>query len=492
KFVKKEKKGEKDEYFKAHELACDFFQEKLLKTNDGKKVLEYLYKRGVKDETIAEFRIGFAPDEYNVLYPYLLKKGISKKVLVKSGFVSQKTIASDEIYDKFRGRLMFPIFDYLGRICGFGGRALTKDQMPKYLNSPENVVYNKSSVLYGFYHSKKYVKELSQVILVEGYFDMILPYQEGVKNIVAVSGTALTEKQVKLIKRLTSNVVTCFDLDGAGYEATKRSYFILRNDDLFVKTVSGFKGKDPADLVCEKGGKAFSELVKEAPDFVSFYIDKLLEGNDVSKLEGRRVVIGELLPLYKKMEASTKDFYVKKLSRTLNMSEKFLYDEIQNFRLPADHPAKQAMSESSFDKVKVLVDKMILALIIQYPELFSKLSELVTENDFDGETKDVYKVLFDQYNRSRSEFKRWNFDDDFLAERRGEIDVLSLYAEERYGSFSVESLAIEVEKLVDKLRKTRRGENLAELQVRIAEAEKLKEKDKLMELLKEQQKLLSV
>jgi len=215
KFEKKEDKSEKDDYFHAHELACEFFEKKLYDTKDGEKVLKYLKNRGLKDETIKDFRLGFAPDEYELLYTYLLKKGIKKEIMVKSGFASSKGIGDDKIFDKYRARLMIPIFDYMGRICGFGGRALKEDQMPKYLNSPDNIVYNKSRLLYGLSNAKKYIKENDGVVLVEGYFDMILPYQAGVKNIVATSGTALTQDQVRLIKRLTQNVTTCFDTDSA-------------------------------------------------------------------------------------------------------------------------------------------------------------------------------------------------------------------------------------------------------------------------------------
>jgi DNA primase len=222
KFYKKEAKSEKDEYYKAHDLACEFFEKQLWDSKEGEKVLEYLHKRGVTDETIKSFRVGFSPDEYDALYPILNKKGIAKKVILNSGLAASKGIGGDQIYDKFRSRLMFPIIDYMGRICGFGGRALKKDQDPKYLNSPENPIYNKSKVLYGLYEAKQSIKEKDQVVFVEGYFDVIMPHQDGVKNVVATSGTALSSDQIRLIKRLTSNVVTCFDSDSAGFEATKR------------------------------------------------------------------------------------------------------------------------------------------------------------------------------------------------------------------------------------------------------------------------------
>jgi DNA primase len=490
KFAKKEAKGEKDEYFKAHNLACEFFERELHKTDNGKKVLEYLYKRGMKDVTLKEFKVGFSPDKYDALYPYLLKKGISKRVLIKSGFVSAKGVGSDEVYDKFRGRLMFPIFDYMGRVCGFGGRALKKDQMPKYLNSPENRIYNKSRVLYGLYHSKASVKENDRIVLVEGYFDVILPYQEGIKNVAAVSGTALTSDQATLIKRLTSNVVTCFDLDKAGFEATKRSYSILTNVDVVVKTVSGFEGKDPADLVNDKGGKEFIKFIEKSVDFISFYSDKLVETHDVETFEGRHAVIKDLLPLLKQLSPSGKDFHVRELATKLGMKEQFLYDELESFSLPKDHPAREK-SENVEKAEGFSLEQVICGIVLANPQLFGALSKMVDENDFYGLEKDIYKELHDQYNKARNDLSKWNFSKGILSSLKEKLDVLSLYVEERYGELSKELVEEEVEKLVDKVKKTRRGKKLNDLRMEIVEAEKSDKKEKLIELLKKQQKLLS-
>ncbi len=492
KYAKKENKSEKDEYFKAHDLACEFFKKQLQDTPDGEKVLKYLYSRGVKDSTIEEFKIGFAPDKYDALYPYLLKKGINKRVLVKAGFVSSKSIASDEIYDKFRGRLMFPIFDYLGRICGFGGRALKEDQSPKYLNSPENIIYNKSRILYGLFHSKQQVKEKDQIILVEGYFDVILPYQEGIKNIAAISGTALTSDHSILIKRLTGNVVSCFDLDDAGKEATKRAYMVLKNQDILMKTVSGFEGKDPADTILSNGGENFNKFINNALDFESFYINQLISGNDISTLVGRRHVIKEMLPIFKQMPSSTKDFYVRELASKLNMKEQFLYDEIDHYNLPLDHPAREKAENTNANfNPSYSIENIIYSIIFNNPHLFPKLLKSVNENDFEDEAKDVYKALCDQYNSARTDLSEWNLGKGLLADIKGNIDILMLYAEERYGRFSEVALEIEVEKLVDKMKKIRRNKRLNELQLKISEAEKENNREKLIFLLQEQQKLLS-
>jgi DNA primase len=489
KFEKKEDKSEKDDYFHAHELACEFFEKKLYDTKDGEKVLKYLKNRGLKDETIKDFRLGFAPDEYELLYPYLLKKGIKKEIMVKSGFASSKGIGDDKIFDKYRARLMIPIFDYMGRICGFGGRALKEDQMPKYLNSPDNIVYNKSRLLYGLSHAKKYIKENDGVVLVEGYFDMILPYQAGVKNIVATSGTALTQDQVRLIKRLTQNVTTCFDTDSAGFEATKRAYFLLQNAEMNVKTVWQLDKKDPADYVVDHGEK-FLDVIKAAKDFVSFYIEKLVNVNDVSQLEGRKNILKEVVPIFKNMPSTTKDFYIREFSEKTHISEVSLYDDIEKFKLPFDHPAREDNLLSG-NSVKISVAEIIIAVLLNYPSIFPKALELLKESDFEEYEKNVYNELLDQYNSSRTHFKEWSFDAGLLAKEREKVNVKMLYVEDKYDEFSVEAITVELEKLVDRLKKDSKAKRLKNIESEIKEAEKAGEKNRMLALLMEQQELLS-
>lgn len=485
-------KNEKDIYFKAHELACSFFEKELRETSEGKKVLEYLYKRGIKDETITEFRIGFAPDSYDALNSYLLKKGIPRDVLYKSGLVSAKNLADDNIYDKYRARLIFPIFDYFGKVCGFGGRALKKDQAPKYLNSPENMIYNKSKVLYGLSHAKKAVKENDLLVLVEGYFDVILPYQEGVKNVVATSGTALSDSQAKLIKRLTSNVVTCFDNDSAGFEATKRSYFVLRNYDVNVRTVGEMKGKDPADFVCDESGK-FDEVVVNAKDFEDFFINKLVDSNNAETISGRAAIIREAMPLYAGMSPVAGDFFMRTLARKLNLKETVLYDELQNLKLRTDHPARldEKDENNSISGSKLSLSTVFFSLLLEYPFLFSLIKEKLDFDNFDDELKSVYNELSNQYNSAQGEVESWDFSKGVLASLSDKVNFLRLYAENLYGEFPRAVLESELLKLVDRMSEDRRISKLKNIQNEIAEAEKTGDKERLKILLEEQMKELN-
>lgn len=486
KYFKKEGKSEKDEYYKAHEIAMDLFENQLYKTKDGGKVLEYLYKRGLKDSTIKEFHLGFAPDSFDFLHPYLLKKGISRSVLFKSGLVSSKSLADEKIYDKFRGRLMFPIFDYMGRVCGFGGRVLSKDQIPKYLNSPENIIYSKSKVLYGLSHSKKSIKEKGEIILVEGYFDVLVPYQEGVNNIVATSGTALTTEQIRLIKRFTTKVVSCFDTDKAGFEATRRAYELLHKAGVSMRTVVSFKEKDPADFVLDSGGNAFSEFIAEARDFLEFFIDKLTGSGEENSLDGRKKILSEFGLLFRDLSPVEKDFYVRKLAIKMGINNQIVFDELANLK----------SSESLIPKIeeremvnKTSLNQIIFSLVLKYPELYEIFRNGIDENELEEDFKSIYKGLTDQYNRTRDEFKGWTFDEGILAKEKEKIDILLLFSEDRYGGFSEETAKVEMEKLIDKVKKERRNKKLREIKLKIDEAEALDQKDKVMELLRAQSEL---
>lgn len=479
---KKGQKSEKDEFFKAQELACDFFEHELYHSNDGAKVLEYLHRRGLNDETITKFRIGFSPDKYDALYPSLLKKGVSRDVLIKSGLVATRNIGDDNIYDKYRSRLIFPIFDALGRIAGFGGRALKKDQMPKYLNSPESIIYNKSRILYGFNFSKAEIKKCGVAVFVEGYFDVVLPFQEGVCNVVATSGTALTSDQAKLIKRIAPKAVTCFDSDVAGFEATKRANVVLTEHDVFVGCVS-LDEKDPADYVLAHGGNDLKKKFEESVPFFTYLLDKLVLEFDIATFEGRKKLLNSLLPLFKPMSTSDKDFYVGKLAMKMGIDKSIIYDDINSFKLPESHPSRVVLTQEQ-GQFKPGVQEQILAIILAFPSSFESFKKVLSENDFDDSAKSIYKELLDQYNSSRVSVDRWVFDEDVAPDLKKKLDVLVLYAEDRYQQLGEKGILDEVMglKLNLKLERIKRERSDVQRQIDVAAGEN--DKDRMNELMK--------
>jgi len=493
----KKSKGEtsiKDEIFDAHEKACQFFEEQLFEKN-AKEHLSYLEKRGITRDTIKEFRIGFSGDSPDGLYKFLVKKGFKHDVIVKSGLVASGDVSSRDVFDKFRYRLMFPIFDYMGRVVGFGGRALKEDQMPKYLNSPETMIYSKGKVLYGLSHGKKYIKENDKVVIVEGYFDLISLYQSGVKNVVASSGTALTPEQVRLIKRFTKNVVACFDTDPAGIEATKRAYVVLQELDMGVKVLQ-MEGnfKDPADFVLDKGKDAkegFLKMVDVSVDFMEFYSKFLREKVDVKTLEGRKKFLDEVVPLVKISGSGARtDYYVRMLARDLDMKEKFLYDEIENFKVLRTQDLTVRASRD-VSKFRLDASMVIVAICLEYPEVFEIVKNSVEESDFSGEIKDIYIEMLRQYNPPATSKKSWSFEGEKLACLSEKVAFLSLFSEEKYGEFSAESIRVEVEKLIDRIVENRRMHRRIVLEKALRDAEMKGDEKQKKILLEEFRKLLT-
>lgn len=471
-------KSEKEELFLAHEIACEYFRKQLFETKDGEKVLSYLQNRGVKEGDIKEFQLGFAPDSYDGLYPLLLKKGIKRDVILKSGLAASKGTDGAKIYDKYRARLIFPIFDYLGRVCGFGGRALKKDQMPKYLNSPENAIYNKSKVLYGLSHAKQAIKAKDRVLLVEGYFDVILPYQIGVEETVATSGTALTADQVKLISRLTKNVVSCFDKDNAGFEATKRAYFLLKKAGINLKVVGALGEKDPADYVREHGHD-FEAKLAEAQHFVSFYIARLCSSFDPESLDGRRVILDELLPILKTMGETDKDYFVRELSVKAKISAAQLYDEILNFKLPAHHPARAEVGAETGEAVKMKFSELhyILSILLERRKLFKNdLDFLFSGGNFANE-KAIYNALADQYNSLGEEMESWNFALAEFSEFKRTIEVLSLFFSKQYSHLNEYEMEGELSSLIERVRERRVKEEIREISDKLSAVRKSGDKE---------------
>jgi DNA primase len=499
KFKSKTKGGKsmKDQLLDIHEVACKFFESNLFDKNDSsKKVLEYLHKRGIKDGTIKEFRVGLAVDSFDELYKFLIKKGFKHDVLVKSGLFSLRDVGGKGIYDKFRLRLMFPIFDHMGRVVAFGGRALKEDQVPKYLNSPETSIYSKGKVLYGLSHSKQFIKELGNVVVVEGYFDVISLYQDEVCNIVASSGTALTPDQARLLKRFTKDVVSCFDTDSAGINATKRAFVVLQEEEMVMKTLEmPDKIKDPADFMVDRGkdGKdEFLKLIDKAESFLEFYAKLLYQKFDVKTLDGRRKFLDEVVPLLKQVKSSMKmDYYVRSVAKYLDIKERFLYDEIENFKVLRDKFKGGAREEGDIKHRKVEVQDVLISIVLEYPKCFPLLKDSLNEDDFEGELKDIYIELLRQYNPSRTEEQQWDKGTGKMVVLSEKTAFLSLFAEERYEEFSEESIVLEVEKLIDNMAKNRRMHKRLELERALKEADEGGDTEKKKILLEEFQKLLT-
>jgi DNA primase len=326
--AQKEAHSIRESLFIALNFAKTHFQEQLTKTEAGKAIgLSYFKQRGFNTKIIEEFELGYSQDEWRNFEDAALKNGFSKEVLEQAGLVVAKE--DGKRYDRFRGRVMFPIHNLSGRTIGFGARTLKKDKMAKYLNSPESDVYHKSDVLYGLFQAKKAIRNEDNCYLVEGYTDVISLYQNGVENVVSSSGTSLTEGQISLIKRFTENVTVLYDGDSAGIKASLRGVDMLLSQGLNVQVVRFPDGEDPDSYVQKIGGSEFRKYLKEtSKDFILFKTDLQLADTQGSPLKRAEAVRSIVESIAKIPDPIKRTVFCEECSRVLNIEVGILVDEV--------------------------------------------------------------------------------------------------------------------------------------------------------------------
>jgi len=310
-------KEERKTLFQILELSADFYRSQLTKTLTGKLALDYLERRKLSPQIQEEFKIGFAPADGYTLYRYLKSKGFSDKLLQKTGLI-RSFEQEGRYYDFFRNRILFPIRSIEGKIIAFGGREISGDG-PKYINIAETEIYRKSKVLYGLWEGKESIRSQQFAIFVEGYIDLLRCFQNGIKNVVATCGTALTLEQANLIKRFAPRVVIVYDGDEAGLSAALRATSILLQAGLNVHAVTLPDGKDPDDFLQEHSVSEWNELIHNAPTFFTFYLQQ--KKALLSTPTGKVTVLSELFRLISTMKENTlKEEYLKEIASALHIN----------------------------------------------------------------------------------------------------------------------------------------------------------------------------
>lgn len=378
-------KDEKERLRDCLTAAMDFYASQL---QASPSTLEYLGKRGVTNEEIKTFGLGFAPDSFDATYQHLLKKEFSRKEIQTAGLGIQKDINDEKIYDRFRNRLMFPIHDSQGRICGFGGRTLGNDDA-KYLNTPDSPLYHKSSVLFGFHHASKSMRDHKRVILVEGYFDVLACHRVGVHEVVATCGTAMTEEHAKLLKRSVDRVVLCLDQDRAGREAAERAFIMAAKEGLQIEGIV-LPDKDPADAVLTSAEGLKDLLVQGAKPFLDVVLNRIRLA-DLSSPAIRHAALERLLPLINAVTSSTeRTFMIKSSAAALGTTETALLDDLRNFSSKMPVPKQTTPAQTSdVDLFSTL--ELSLGLFLLYPAQIALLPELIAPTD--GFAASLYAAL---------------------------------------------------------------------------------------------------
>ena len=320
--------NERESMFLVSNFAKDYFHDTMLNSNKGKAIgLSYFKERGFSQETIKKFDLGYCIDEWDNFTKAALAKGYDLKYLASTGLTIVK---ENKQFDRFKGRVMFPIHSMSGRILGFGGRILTADKKAaKYLNSPESDIYHKSKILYGIYQAKKEIAKQDNCFLVEGYTDVISLHQSGIENVVASSGTALTSDQIRLVNRLTKNITVLFDGDAAGIRASIRGIDLILEQGMNVKVVQFPDGEDPDSFAkSHSNADLAAYLDSAAQDFINFKVSLLLKDSDNDPIKKAGVIRDIVLSISKIPDSIQREVYVQECSRIMEISERVLFSEL--------------------------------------------------------------------------------------------------------------------------------------------------------------------
>src|SRR3989338_6132675 len=388
--LKRENIGERtvrERLYAIMDAVTELYQGELAKNAE---VSAYLLGRGLTEKTISDFRIGYAPNEWRLAYEHLKRKGFTDEEIESAGLT--KAVEGKGYYDRFRGRVMFPIFDANGRVVAFSGRVFgnQKNQdgtdVAKYINSPETPLYDKSAILFGYDRAKVAIRKHNFAILVEGQMDLIMAHQAGTENTVAVSGTALTERHLALLKRLTDNLVFAFDADDAGLAATGRAFQMALALGMSVRVAAIPEGKDPADYIL-KNKEGWSQVVADAKHIVDFYITALsAKGSDPRHF--RKEVETKVLPLILAMQSKIEQaHFIVEVARKLGIPEAAVWDEVKRLSavtslLPprSDPPAPDVARVPMRTRWQVAEEEIIAILLWQegHKEPAFDVSELRT------------------------------------------------------------------------------------------------------------------
>jgi len=397
----KEQANERESMYLVSEFAKDYFHTTLLKTEEGKAIgLSYFKERGFTDETVKKFQLGYSPNSWDAFTTEAIKKGYKLEFLEKTGLTIVK---EEKQFDRFKGRVMFPILSMSGRTLGFGGRILTNDKKAaKYLNSPESDIYHKSKVLYGIFHAKQAIAKEDNCYLVEGYTDVIQFAQTGIHNVVSSSGTALTEEQIRLINRLTKNITLLFDGDAAGLRASLRGVDLILEQGMNVKICTFPEGEDPDSFARKNSLEELTLYLEEnARDFINFKAAVLVDETKNDPVKKADTIRDMVVSISKIPDVIKREIYVQECSRIMDISEEVLFNSLaqilsknkkeqskkgQQTEKPFEVVTQQTRPTEKID-VKFQLEIKILELLLLYGGEEETFEDLILQSNEEGEVE---------------------------------------------------------------------------------------------------------
>lgn len=521
--------SEKNRILDILNLSRRYYHKVLLESKMAEVALEYLKKRGMQADTIEEWQIGFSPDNWDATYKFLQSKGYNEKEIFLAG-MSVKSQNMSGYYDRFRGRIMFPINEANGNTIAFTARVSPEkeatEKLGKYINSPQTIVYDKSKVLFGFDKAKQEIKKHDSVILVEGQMDVITAHQNNWKNVVASSGTALTLEQVNLIKRLTSNIYLAFDMDKAGELAADRGIREAMNADMSIKIIEVPEGKDPDECI-KNNLPAWELAVKNAKPMMQYYLDKTFAKFDIKQVAGKQQSAKFLLPIIAKLGNKVEQSYwLKQLAEALDVPENVLRETINDFinkkpasPAPIDNSTKPIVRKTNREEK---LSNLLLAILLKFNVLIEYAQNHLDADYLVGvENQAIYKRLVFYYNNvinheysstpensqeliNFAAFREWILtNNDLSAEPTkiepasqdnfavapqnlvSAIDVLAITGDEEFYNKEFVEVKEQLIKIVAWLEKNYLTRRMKEVTTLISEAEKKGDKEAIQSLMRE-------
>ncbi|MEX2033066.1 MAG: DNA primase [Candidatus Colwellbacteria bacterium] len=489
-------KDDKAVLYEICETSARFFEKQLNNSNAGKRAMEYLKNRGLTDETMKDFRLGFAPSPavagWDSLSRFLRDCGYKDNDIIDAGLAIKRE-GANSVYDRFRSRIVFPISDLNGQVVGFTGRVFSAEGGPasggeesaKYINTPQTAIYDKSRILYGLDKAKTEIRREDKCVMVEGNMDALMSYQSGVKNVIATSGTALTQSHLKIIQRYTPNLGFCFDTDQAGAMATRRGIGLALANGLNVKVVEiqDPECKDPADYV-KKYGTGWADAVSKAKPVLEFYFDKAKIGFNPNSADSKKIVISILAPFIKRLTSRVeRSHWVSQLAFLLRAKEEAVEADLASAKddLPGELFIQTAVASEELPKSEKeddILSQALLSVIMKNPILFKEELNNIQPDLLDSYTANAITCFLSgdsgDIAETMKEFRK--------KEQSYKLEFAYLRSQELWKDFSEKDLKVEFHNLINKIKKRSINAQLSGLVYDIKEAETNKDKEKITEL----------
>ncbi len=474
----------KNKLYEINNLTTRYWHQAFLKSREADIARRYFVKRQFNAQTIEEFSIGYAPNSWDITSTFLKKRDYTADDIFAAGLTVRKD--SGGYYDRFRGRLMFPIKNVHGDVVGFGGRVLrADDQGAKYLNTPETEIYHKSWILYGLSAARSAIRTAQQAIIVEGYTDVLASHQSGVQNVVASSGTALTEGHLDLLKRYTKNIALAFDMDLAGDMATRRGIDLALQRGFNVTVVKLPAEKDPGDLAV-KDPAAWKQAVNDQRPIMEYFFETSLRGRDPQKVASKKKIAGELLPVIKRIDNNVEQYhYLERLAKLIAVPTDTLQAAIR--KLPNAAPVRDRRPKDAVapgDKISgaAALENRLLGLLIRAPsDMEYALDHFDSEYLVDAKSRQLYTRLESIYNT-----ERWKSEKELLVQLRREDPALEERAkqlvfqvEQDFESADPEMISAELRICLRLLKRHWLKQKLQEISGQIFKAESRQQTDEV-------------